>query len=301
MRSAQGLHSEAMQAAFKAALAGSTAELERQLCRASGWPGGRLNLKLAAAFGVQVAATDADVVPLLRRFTDDDSAPNVPRVYLGVAAAYGWVACARAGRELEAAWEGIAELGADGRHPVRTAIVDALTQLATDPDGADQLVARATGWLDLRDRERAFGAMALALEVIGDLRVMAAVRDHDALIDYLERVIDAIGNAPRAAERSEMRRRALGVLGRAVATVVAKVPGERGQQWLDGQCEQASHPRVREALSDALVLLRTDAQRQSRTVADAASKSLAASAVPPRDPTRVRPGTGRGRASRRIR
>jgi hypothetical protein len=58
---------------------------------------------------------------------------------------------------------------------------------------------------------------------------------------------------------------------------------------------------VRQVLSDVLVRLRQPLHSKSRAVVDDLRGSLEASAKPLRDPTRLRPGTGRGKASRRTR
>ncbi len=293
-----GFQNDAHAAAFTQALAGKTDALEALLCRAAGWPGGKLNLKLAAAFGAQIGQTRGDVLPLLLRFSDDDAPTNTPRVFLPVCAAHGWGALIREGREVEAAWTALSELGADGRNPIRLSVVSVLSAHCAQRDIADAFVLRATGWLEIEDREHRFGAAALALEILGDDAVIAVVRDHEGLRDYLMRVIAEIGDAPRAAERSETRRRALQNLPRAIATCAARLPGEMATTWLITECEQASHPRVREALSESIVLLRKAAQK---TLADALAGVLQGSATPPRDPTRIRKGTDRGRRSRRIR
>lgn len=297
-RSSEGLHNDAHLAAFQAAVAGKPEPLAQLLCRAAGWPGGKLNLKLAASFGVQVGLTQADVLPLLKLFADDDAATNTPRVFLPVVAAYGFGALLREGREVETAWTALSELGADGRNPIRLAVLQVLTGYCAQKDTADAFVTRATSWLDIDDREFRFGAAALALDVLGEDNVAAMVRDHAALRDYLSRVITEIADAPRAAERSETRRRALLGLPRALATAASRMPGDSGEQWLLPECERAKHPRVREALSNMIVMLRKGAQKP---LADALAKALEGSAAPLRNPNHPRKGTGRGKSTRRIR
>lgn len=293
-----GLHGDAQLAAFKTALAGRPEALEQLLCRAAGWPGGKMNLKLAAAFGVQVAEAKADVVPLLVRFSDHDAATNTPQVFLPVAAVYGWAGLVRADRELETAWLRLCELGADGRLPIRLAAVDALVALSALTGGADRLLARAQSWFDIDDREFRFGAAALALEVFGSDQVMSVLRDHEGLREYLSRVINEIADAPRAAERSETRRRALLSLPRALAVAASRMPGDSAETWLTEECRRAKHPRVREALSNAIVMMRKTAQKP---LAEALAQVLEGSAAPRRDPTQQRKGTGRGKSTRRIR
>jgi hypothetical protein len=77
---------------------------------------------------------------------------------------------------------------------------------------------------------------------------------------------------------------------------------QRGAAWLEVECTQARHPDVREALSTAILQSRHKAQgqRQSDAVTARLRAALEGSAKPARDPTRKRPGTDRGKASRRM-
>jgi hypothetical protein len=131
--------------------------------------------------------------------------------------------------------------------------------------------------------------------VLGERQALAAARIDDA-IEYLGRVIAEAADAPRSAERSPARRRLLGALPRTLATVAA-AGGERGVAWLEQECADARQPDVRAALSDAVVRV----QSQNALDGQRVRQALEGSAKPPRDPTRIRPGAGRGRASRRTR
>lgn len=294
-----GFQSEALQEALKQALAGRPAELERLLCRMGAVVTARPNLKLAAAFGAEMAAAPGVTAPLLARLGGDDAAPDTDRAFLPIAAAHGWAGRVRARRELEPAWAALFELAADERAPVRVGTLDALMDLGLRD--ADELVARAARWLEAEDRELRYGAAASIIEVLGDRRVVAKVGRHRELLDYLSRVIAEAAEAPRAASRSESRARLLAVLPRALAGVVADFSaGGEGQTWLDAECQQATHPDLRAVLSDATVVLRGPAYGQG-AVADSLRRTLEGSAKPLRDPTRLRPGTGRGKASRRTR
>jgi hypothetical protein len=298
--SEMGFQSEALQEALKQALAGKPAELERLLCRMGAVVTARPNLKLAAAFGAEMAALPGVTAPLLSRLGGDDAAPDTDRAFLPIAAAHGWAGRVRARREMVPAWAALFELAADERAPVRVGTLDALVGLGLRD--ADELVARATAWLDAEDRELRYGAAALIVEVLGDRRVLAKVGRHQELLDYLSRVIAEAAEAPRAASRSEGRARLMVALPRTLAAVVADLSaGGQGQAWLDAECQRADHPDVRAALSDAVVALRGSAYGQAGSVADSLRQTLEASAKPLRDPTRLRPGTGRGKASRRTR
>ncbi|HVX95401.1 MAG TPA: hypothetical protein VHK47_10865, partial [Polyangia bacterium] len=72
---------------------------------------------------------------------------------------------------------------------------------------------------------------------------------------------------------------------------------EEGAAWLEAECQAATQPGVREALSQAVIRV----QAGSSVVGQRVRQALEGSAKPPRDPTRIRPGAGRGRASRRTR
>jgi hypothetical protein len=75
------------------------------------------------------------------------------------------------------------------------------------------------------------------------------------------------------------------------------VGGEAGAAWLEARCGEATRTDVRAALSDAVVKV----QAASSVTGLRLRAALQDSAKPPRDPTRIRPGAGRGKASRRTR
>src|SRR5689334_18347663 len=97
----EGLRNEQLRAALSEALTGASSRLEDLLARHGATPTGKPNLNLAQAFGVEVGELDGRLEPLLSRLGGDDSAPDVPRVFLPIAAAHGWAARLRAGREVE--------------------------------------------------------------------------------------------------------------------------------------------------------------------------------------------------------
>jgi hypothetical protein len=302
-----GLRNEALRAALAAALAGRPATLQDLLSRLGRADSPRPNLRLAAAFGAELAATPAApeaAVRLLALLGDTDADADKPGVFLPVAAAHGWVAMILAGREQERAWAALAELAADGRTPIRLGTLDALTELATRREGrrADVLVDRAGRWLEHDDREVLFGAAAVVVEVFGDPRALSALADPAAFLDYLSRTIDAVADAPRAAERSDARRRLLLAFPRTLAAVVSTLArGDQGPAWLESECARARQPDVREALSNTLVRFASRAADAGAVVVQRLRLALEGSAKPPRDPTRRRPGAARGKASRRVR
>ncbi|HZL18011.1 MAG TPA: hypothetical protein VFG23_09725 [Polyangia bacterium] len=297
----EGLRNDALRAALAGALAGKVAPLEDLLCRAGGH-GTRPNLRLAAAFGAEMMSLPGTVAPLLRRLGENDAAPDTPQVFLPVAAAHGWVARLRADREVGSAWDALAGLAGDERMPVRIGTLDALTTFATRPGGADTLVERGGEWLEIEDREISFGASAVVVEVFANRQALAALSDSQPLLDYLSRAIAAVAAAPRAAERSDARRRLLLAFPKTLAAVViAFGAGHRGATWLEEECRHAKHPDLRAALSNTILGLGDKASGQGAALAQQLRSALEGSAKPPRDPTRKRPGAARGKSSRPMR
>jgi hypothetical protein len=297
MSTGEGLTSEPLRAALRDALAGRPAALETFFARHGGGPDPRPNLRLAAAFGDEMGG-DVDgraATRLLARFAADDAAPDTPRVFLPMAAAHGYAGLLRARREPDAAWAALRDLAGDERAPVRVATHAALRGLALVDGRAAELVARAREWLDAEDREVRYGAAGVVLEVLGEHQALAASRMFPSALDYLARVIAEASSAPRSAERSDGRRRLLAALPRALAVAVA-VGAEEGVAWLETECAAARQPDVRAALSEAVIRVQAASAVAGRRVRAA----LEGSAKPPRDPTRIRPGAGRGRSSRRT-
>jgi hypothetical protein len=300
--SSEGLRNEALRAALTAALAGKSAPLEDLLCRHGDGHAARPNLRLAAAFGAEMTALPGNPSRLLDRLGANDGAPDTPEVFLPIAAAHGWVGRLRADRDVEPAWAALAVLAGDERTPVRLGTLDALVSFARRARGGDTLLARAADWLEIDDRDIRFGAAAVVTEAFADRQTLAALAHPDALLDYLSRAIAAIAGAARSAERSDARRRLLLALPRTLAAVAAGLRGgDRGAAWLEEECRSARHPDVREALSKTVLLLADKASGQSAALAQGLRAALEGSAKAPRDPTRIRPGSARGRSSRPVR
>jgi hypothetical protein len=292
----EGLRSEQLRAALRDALGGRTRALEDHLSRYGGGPDPRPNLKLASAFGDEMAVWDGGpAAPLLARLSADDAAPDTPQVFLPMAAAFGWVGRLRAGQEIEQAWDALLTLAGDERQPVRHATQTALRAFAQVRDGARALLARAGDWLEAEDREMRWDAAGVVVDVLAERQTLAAA-GVPAALDYLSRAIADAADAPRSAERSDARRRLLSVLPRTLSTAVA-AGGEAGVAWLENECAEAKQPDVRATLSDTVVRV----QQASALSGQRVRHALQGSAKPPRDPTRIRPGAGRGKASRRTR
>ena len=223
-------------------------------------------------------------------------------MFLPIAAAHGWVGRLRADREVGAAWASLAVLAGDERMPVRLGTLDALASFAGHPGGGDALLAQAIDWLEIDDREVRFGAAGVVVEVFAGRQALTALEEPETLLGYLSRAIEAVAGAPRAAERSDARRRLLLALPRTLVTVAAGLrAGDRGAAWLEEECRNARHPDVRGALSKAVLILADKSSGQGAALAQGLRAALEGSAKPPRDPTRIRPGAARGRSSRPMR
>jgi hypothetical protein len=82
---------------------------------------------------------------------------------------------------------------------------------------------------------------------------------------------------------------------------MARVAGDRAVAWLTEQCERSEQPQMRAVLSDVIVRMQRNPQGIGRAKVERLRKTLEASAAPLRDGVVIRPGTGRGRGTRRIR
>jgi hypothetical protein len=261
-----GLKSEPLRRALASALAGKPNDLETWLCRYGLGAEPRPNLRLAAALAAELVAAPG-APRLLRRFATNDAAPDTPEVFLPIAAAYGFAARIAAGHDQREGWQTLCELGGDERAPVRMGTREALLVHALRPAGGAELVSAAVDWLQHDDRELRYGATGVALEVLCDRRVVASMLSLPA----------ACG-----------------------AVVVSLRGGDLGASWLEAECTRARKPDVRNALSDAILGLRQVAPGPGAETIQRLRSALEGSAKPPRDPTRRRPGTDRGRDSRRM-
>lgn len=286
------LKSAELRAALTDALADRPTRVEDLLARHSGLPGPRPNLALAEAFAEAVRA-EPKAAKLLERWTAEDAAPDDPRVFLSIAAAFGWVA--RLDRD--ANWDAIRELAADERAPVRIGVIHALTTWVARGDGRiDQLLEVGQVWLEVEDRETRFGAAGVVLDVIATRRSLEGLRETSRLKSWLEAVQAAIADAPRAAERSAGRRRALSALPVPMSHVAALRGEDDGLSWFIGCCERAKHPDLRSALEIAIERVR---KNSGHAMATPLALALQSSAKPLRDPTLKRQGLrGRGKKGR---
>ncbi|MCA9612052.1 MAG: hypothetical protein H6721_22895 [Sandaracinus sp.] len=297
----EGLRSDELRSALELALGGDRTRLEWLLARHGGLPAPRPNVKLAAAFGEELAGHGSVGLRLALELADAEVDGETREAFFPVAAAFALCALERrnavsSARERRALDDALAELAADERRIVRVGAVAALTARATREGGADTLVRWAEGWIVDDDRERSFATSAAVLEVLGDRNVLAELRDADGLFAFLDRALDLVEKAPRSAERSPGRRRILTSL---PLTFAALVPSVRGaDEWLAGRCASVQHPDLRETLG--LVLDKLKGGKVGGSALDALENAFEASRPPPRDPTKAGPEARRkGRRKRR--
>lgn len=295
------VRSEELRRAIDDAVARRPSRLGELLARHGGQPGPRPNLTLAQAVGDALALRTArEATAVLGPFADVDAAPDTGTVFLPMFAAWGYVALVREKKAEAEAWSRLALLGADERAPVRLATMHALASLAArDPRGGDLLVGAMASWLGrdgfpLEDRDVRWGALATCLDAIAERGALTTVRDRSALLSVVSEWITELAEAPRAAERSDSRRRGLASLTVAAALFVKDVRGEAdGAAWLEAEHARARHPDLRRAFEGSLERLSKHGSSQRPEVLERLRSALASSAKPPRDPTLERKGTRR--------
>jgi hypothetical protein len=302
----KGLKSEALKEALDQALRGRLDDLQRLLARHGNMPSSTPNFELGAAFGAEIASQTRDVTKLLTILANTNADAETADVFLPIAAAYGWVALVHVSTDNQVAWNALHEFLADERAPVRMGIQDAFVRFCGHPDRADRLIAQAMLWMDEDEHEPQFGVAALISEIFAKKAIIAHLADRAVLREFLSRVLAAVGDAPRSASRWDSYRRLLAALSRCIAVCVASAGStsplaQATQAWLKNECTIARETPVRDLLSEAIVQLRAPAHGQAAHVIDGLRAALSAGTKPPRDPTRVRPGQGRGRHSRKIR
>jgi hypothetical protein len=287
------LKSDELRRAAQDALGGAFVRFEQMLAFHSGLPGPRPNFALAEAVGAALAGErGADRV--IRRLADNVAAPDTAEVFLPVVGAHAYAA--RAVRGELAAWDALEELCADERGPVRAGTENALL-LAARQNAVDGIVSALTRWLDDENRDRRWGAAATVLDALATERAMEGLADRQALLDAVTTLIADVADAPRAAERSEGRRRLLAALARITAAIVSSFRAEPdGAAWLTERLSKARHPDVRHAFDEALARLKKRGGAEKVATLEAMHAALASSAKPDRHAARRHDGmTGRGK------
>lgn len=296
------LRSSELRCALDLAAQGQPEPLGSLLARLSGLPGPRPAFPLAQAVADAVALRPAsEALAILEPLANDDAAPDTAAVFRPMVASWGYAALVRARAAEASSWSALVSLAADERAPVRDATARALASLASrDARGGDLLVERFATWMDdenERDavpRDVRWSASATLLDALVTHGALQHVRDQAPLLAATSKLIAELANAPRAAERSDARRRALAALSSAAAAFVTSFRSEPdGVRWLEDELSRARHPDVRRAFETTLERLRRRSASESRETMDRLARALAASARPPRDPTRERRGTRR--------
>lgn len=295
---AAALKSDDLKRALAEAVAGQTKRFEALCAFHSGLPGPKPALPLAQAIGEAIAA-EPRAGQVLRRFAEHDAAPDTALVFLPIIAAHAYTARLRAHLDHADAWRAMALLAADEREPVRRGTVHALAALARVPHGADALVRAMDGWTWEEDREVRWGSIAVGLDSIGEARAEGTLGERALLLETVSKLAADLADAPRAAERVDARRRALGALGDAAARITASRGEPDGPTWLVTELEKARHPDLRKAFERTLERLRSRGDAQKSEVLVKLDVALASSAKPPRDPDRIRDDLrGRGKKHR---
>jgi hypothetical protein len=278
------------------AIGGDAKELAFWMARFGGQPGPRWSTALASGFGAEAASHGDRALRVLALFARNDAAPDTSEVFLPMAAAHGYTHLIARERAVNASWAALFELAADERAPVRLATGAALIELCAKK-GSDRLALEAEGWLAHEDRELRWGAMAVACDVLADRRALDALEDRERWLTLLAALLDDVADAPRAAERSDARRRVTAALPAPIALAAQSFRGTpSGVAWLEEQCRRATQVDVRHLLDHALSLLKKRGASEKVETLQALHAALASSAKPPRDPARIREGlTGRGK------
>lgn len=292
---AEGLGSTELKRMLELALRGDSRELIFWLCRFGGQPGPRPSVSLASGFGAEAASHGDRALGVLSLFAKNVAAPDTAEVFLPIAAAYGYAQLVARGKAVRQAWAGLFELAADERAPVRVSTAAALIELCAKKT-PDPLVIEAESWLAHEDRELRWGAFAVVCEVLSERRALDPMLDRDRWLAVLAGLLADLADAPRAAERSDARRRVLAALPSPIAVAAQSFRGTpSGIDWLDAQCRIAKQVDVRAALNLAIEKLRKRGGSEKVETLLALNEALASSAKPDRHAARVREGTGRGK------
>lgn len=291
------LKSDDLKRAAQDALKGAPVRFEQMLAFHSGMPGPKPNYLLAEAVG-EALATEKGSEKLIARLAQNVAAPDTAEAFLPIVGAHAYVAFAAKGHDVSRAWAGL-EAVADERAPVRQGTENALLILARR-GLTDAIVSALSSWLGDEDRQRRWGSAATVLDALAGERAMEALRDKSGLLDSLTFLVRDVADAPRAAERSDARRRLLVALGRITAAVAAQFRAEPdGAAWLLNRLSEAKHPDVRRAFEEALTRLKKRGGAEKVATLEGLHAALAASAKPDRHAARREPGmTSRGKKKR---
>lgn len=289
------LKSDELRRAAEQALSGAPARFLSMLAFHSGLPGPKPNLRLAEVVG-EALAGEPRAAPVVVKMAEEIAAPDTAEVFLPVVAAHVLAARVQRGLDADAAFAALAELAADERAPVRQGTEHALRLLGKRGHG-DALVEALGRWLEHDKRDVRWGAAATMLDALAAERAMEGLAERQALLDTLCWIIADVVDAPRAAERSEGRRRLLAAL-TAISAAVAGTFRTRpdGAEWLRDRMASAHHPELRHAFEGAIERLKKRGGAEKVATLTELGEALAASAKPDRHAARRQEGmTSRGK------
>lgn len=269
------MKSARINAAIERALADASAAdlLIMQLDRASGLPGARPNLDLARAAGAAIAAAGVRAAgPILEALL------AAPSEYARIVAAQ--VLAHRAMDGDVRALPALQDLAEDPRRLVRAGAVEALRTLLALR--GDPVIAALAPWMD------GYLQAHIAIEALADRTLLARLHDGSAVLSRLDEAFALADRSPRSAERLQGVRLLRQALPAQIAIIAARFP--EALAWLEAQT-RAARPETRSVVARAIAALRRAAFPSA--LADRLAAALAATAPPPRDPTRIVQGTRR--------
>lgn len=280
------LKSEQLRAALDRYLSSGDLLVFSLLTRHGGLPGPKPNHELASAFAAELLTKRGDAERVIRVLLDGDAdtvRASLPTVFLPVVAAHALAARVVARVDVERSVSLLSDLASDVRKVVRDGVVAALVN--------------ASARIDLfayPQLQEGFLAKSVLLEALAVREVRDRISDVSALVALLDDAAREVVDAPRAAERSQGRRRLLEVLGETIP-VFFRVP--EVQTWLI-EASRTDSPELRGALEIALATLQK--RGTSNTELDPVRAALDGAAPPRRDPLSYKgPTRGRGRKAGR--
>jgi hypothetical protein len=274
------LRSSGIEAALAVAVSrGDMADLFQRLERASGVPGPRPNLDLARAVGGAIAGYEKRATPLVGKLVDQANA------YLVVVGIMALAARLLANIDERGALRSLHDLAEDERRLVRDGVVQALR--AVIAVRGESIIAELAGWTD------GYLHAHVALEALADRTLLACLPTSGEVLARVHEAFMLADSSPRAHERSHGLRTLRRGLPTQIVTIASRF--SEGLTWLTEQAK-ASRPETREVVSEAVSVVR---RNLSGADADRLAAVLAASAPPPRDPSRIVHGTRKRSKGRR--
>lgn len=297
MKKVDGLRSPELTRALERAVAGSTADLFRQLELQSGLPGPRMNLNLALAFAHECVALGpkADAVAnQMAQLPPDEARGASGKEFLsvcGVLAVTARAASATDRATRDRVISLLEEKAEDPRFRVRDAVPIALAMLGAKMKG--DLAERMPGWMD-----RYFQAAAV-LRALAEPSWLETfpVSEAERPLELLQAAFDLAHDAPRSAFRYPGHKALVEALG-TVPKALARRFGSQMFELYGTWAKQVKIPELRDA-----ILANVDDTQMKKSFGGEmkhVKQLVEDSKKPPRDPTLIRQGT-RGRGKKRDR